>query len=117
MGPHATWFDFIPGMEGFKASLQPVLGRTWTWQAFQATHFEISHVIIAVLVVLLISLGARSYAASVRGTGDDVLLPPRQLGTRAVFEGLADAVFDVLEGVMGPKNARKFLPFLGTFFV
>jgi F-type H+-transporting ATPase subunit a len=34
-----------------------------------------------------------------------------------VFEGLADIVFGMLEGVMGEKNARKFLPFLGSFFV
>ena len=34
-----------------------------------------------------------------------------------MFEGLADMVFGLLEGVMGEKNARKFLPFLGSFFV
>ena len=34
-----------------------------------------------------------------------------------MFEGLADIVFGLLEGVMGEKNARKFLPFLGSFFI
>jgi F-type H+-transporting ATPase subunit a len=36
---------------------------------------------------------------------------------RAVIEGLADMVFGLLDGVMGEKNARKYLPFLGSFFV
>ncbi|HSZ80896.1 MAG TPA: F0F1 ATP synthase subunit A [Polyangia bacterium] len=117
MGPHGTWFDFIPGLDGLKTTMQGPLGRTWTWQVFQATHFEISHVIIAVLVVLLIALGAAAYAASVSKLGDEAILPPAKLGTRAVFEGLADMVYGVLEGVMGAKNARKFLPFLGTFFI
>jgi F-type H+-transporting ATPase subunit a len=117
MGPHGTWFDFIPGMDGLKSSLHAPLARTWTWQSFQATHFEISHVLIAVLVVLLVGAGAFSYAASLRRLGDEAVLPASKLGTRAIFEGLADLVFGVLEGVMGPKNARKYLPFLGSFFV
>jgi F-type H+-transporting ATPase subunit a len=117
MGPHGTWFDFIPGLKGLEGQLHPVLGRTWVWQSFQTTHFEISHMIIAALVVLLIAAGAISYAGSVSKLGDESLLPPTKLGTRAIFEGLADMVYGVLEGVLGPKNARKYLPFLGTFFV
>jgi F-type H+-transporting ATPase subunit a len=117
MGPHGTWFDFIPGIDGLKTSLQPLLGRTWTWQSFQSTHFEISHVLVAILVVALVGLGAFSYATSVRKLGDEAILPPQKLGTRAIFEGLGDMVFGLLEGVMGAKNARKYLPFLGSFFV
>ncbi len=117
MGPHGTWFDFIPGMKGLEAQLRGPLSRTWTWQSFQATHFEISHMLIAAVVVLLVALGAFAYAGSVAKLGDAAILPPRKFGTRAVFEGLGDMVFGVLEGVMGAKNAKKYLPFLGSFFV
>jgi F-type H+-transporting ATPase subunit a len=117
MGPHATWFDFIPGMERLRDGLAEPLARRWTWQSFQTTHFEISHVLVAALVVLLVSLGAFAYARSVRALRDEAILPPAKLGTRAIFEGLADIVFGLLDGVMGPKNARKYLPFLGSFFV
>jgi F-type H+-transporting ATPase subunit a len=117
MGPHGTWLDFIPGIDGIKATMRQSLGRTWTWQSLQATHFEISHVFIAALVALLIGLGAFSYASSVKKLGDEAILPPAKLGGRAIFEGLADMVFGLLEGVMGPKNARKYLPFLGSFFI
>jgi F-type H+-transporting ATPase subunit a len=117
MGPHGTWFDFIPGINGFRDQLHGPLARTWTWQSLQATHFEITHMLIAALVVLLIGAGTFVYASSVTKLGDEAILPPSKLGTRAIFEGLADMVFGLLDGVMGPKNARKYLPFLGSLFV
>jgi len=117
MGPHNTWFDFLPGAHNLKVLLQGPLERRWTWQAFQATHFEITHVLIGALVVVLLVLGALAYRSSVSKLGDEAILPPSRLNLRAVFEGLADAVFGLLEGVMGEKNARKYLPFLGSFFI
>jgi len=117
MGPHGTWFDFIPGIETWKAQAQDKLGRQWTWQVFQDTYFEITHVLAAVVVVILLALGSMAYRTSVRRLGDEAILPPKRLGLRAVFEGLADLVFGILDGVMGEKNARKYLPFLGSFFV
>lgn len=117
MGPHGTWFDFIPGYDSLKGSLHGPLGRDWTWQVFQATHFEITHVLVAMVVVALLTLGALAYKSSVQQLGDAAVLPPQRIGLRALFEGLADAVFGLLDGVMGEKNARKYLPFLGTFFV
>jgi F-type H+-transporting ATPase subunit a len=117
MGPHGTWFDFIPGLDAWKAQAKQHLGRGWTWQVFQSTYFEITHVLVAALVVLLLTLGAIGYRAQVTRLGEAAVLPPPRLGLRAVFEGLADIVFGLLEGVMGEKNARRFLPFLGSFFI
>jgi len=117
MGPHGTWFDFIPGIEAWKLQAKEKLGREWTWQVFQSTYFEITHVFIAALVVLLLTVGAIAYNNSVKRLGDAAVLPPPRLSLRAVFEGLADMVFGLLDGVMGEKNARKFLPFLGSFFI
>ena len=117
MGPHGTWFDFIPGMDAFRAWAKETFGRTWTWEVFQATYFEITHVLVAAVVVLLLVLGARGYRKKLTAAGDAAILPEPRLNVRALFEGLADMVFGLLEGVMGEKNARKFLPFLGTFFI
>jgi F-type H+-transporting ATPase subunit a len=117
MGPHGTWFDFIPGIELWKQQAKEKLGREWTWQVFQATYFEITHVLIAALVVLFLVMGAWRYRSATNRLGPEAVLPERRLSVRAVFEGLADMVFGLLEGVMGEKNARKFLPFLGSFFI
>jgi F-type H+-transporting ATPase subunit a len=117
MGPHLTWFELLPGYHAFKQWLEEPLGRRWTWQVFQATHFEITHVLAGVVVVLLLALGAASYKRSMDRLGDQAILPAPRLSVRAAFEGLAEAVFNLLEGVMGEKNARRFLPFLGSFFL
>jgi F-type H+-transporting ATPase subunit a len=117
MGPHLTWFELLPGYTQLRDLLQEPLGRKWTWQLFQATHFEITHILVGVLVALLLTLGAAAYRGSIARLGDQAILPPPRLGTRAVFEGLADAVFGILEGVMGPRNARRFLPLLGSLFL
>jgi F-type H+-transporting ATPase subunit a len=73
--------------------------------------------LVAALVALLIGAGAFAYAASVRTLGDEAILPPSKFGTRAIFEGLADMIYGLLEGLMGADNARRYLPFLGSFFV
>lgn len=116
MNGHVTWFDLIPGAEGFKHGLQGSLGRTWTWEIFQATHFEITHVIFGVVVFGILALGAFRYRAAVTGAGDAGLVPPPTFGVRNAFEGLADLVFGLMEGVMGEKNARKYLPLVGSLF-
>ena len=47
MGPHDTWFAFLPGYAGLKEFLHHYLHRDWTWQMFQATHFQVDHVLVA----------------------------------------------------------------------
>src|SRR3954471_24837504 len=117
MGPHLTWFELIPGFAQLRDALQEPMGRRWTWQLFQATHFEITHILVGLVVVLLLGLGAATYRATIGRLGDQAILPAPRLGVRAALEGRADAVFGLLEGVMGPKNARRFLPFLGSLFL
>src|SRR5262252_6064039 len=118
MGPHSTWFDYLPGLQNLDRLLAGPLTRRWTWQVFQTTHFEITHVIIGAIVTVLLILGAFSYSRSVRKLStEQALLPSPRLSVRAIFEGLADAVMGMLDGVMGEKNARKYLPFLGSFFI
>jgi F-type H+-transporting ATPase subunit a len=117
MGPHATWYDYLPGYETLRQNLQIYLGRQWTWQVFQSTHFEITH-ILGGLVVLVFLLGcAIRYRAAVSGSGDAGLVPPPRFGLRNLFEILADTVYGLMESVMGPKHAKRFLPLIGSLFV
>jgi F-type H+-transporting ATPase subunit a len=117
VGPHATWFDSLPGIEGFKETLQEALGRRWTWQVFQATHFEIAHLFGGLLVLLFLAFAAFRYRAAVSGSGDAGLVPPPRFGLRNLFEMLADTIYGLMEGVLGPKDAKRFLPLIGSLFV
>jgi F-type H+-transporting ATPase subunit a len=117
MEPHATWFDFLPGMGALRANLKHLLGRDWTWQVFQTTHFQLDHVFGALLVFLFLIYGAVRYAAAVGGSGDAGLVPPPRLGLRNLFELLGDMIFGLMTSVMGDKNARRYLPLIGTLFL
>jgi F-type H+-transporting ATPase subunit a len=117
MGPHDTWFAFLPGYAGLKEFFHHYFARDWTWQMFQATHFQIDHVLGALVVVAFLCFGAYRYATAVGGSGDAGLVPPPRFGLRNLFEMLGDTVFGLMEGVMGEKDARRYLPLIGSLFV
>jgi F-type H+-transporting ATPase subunit a len=117
MDQHTTWFDFIPGYEAAKHGLHGSLVRTWTWQVFQTTNFDLVHVMGALLVLVFIAFAASRYAVAVSGSGDAGLVPPPRLNLRNLFEVLADTVLGLMAGVMGEKAAKRYLPLVGTLFI
>jgi len=117
MGEETTWFDFLPGLAGISEQGQRIMGRDWRWQMFGDTHFTMSHVWAAVLVLAFGLIGAISYRGAVAGGGEGAIVPPAKFGLRNLFEMFTDAVFSTAEGVMGEKNAKRFLPLIGTLAV
>ena len=117
MDPHSTWFDFLPGYGALREGLHDSLVRTWTWQVFQTTNFQIVHVLCALVVLVFLTFGAFRYAGAVSGSGDAGLVPPPKLGMRNLFEVLADTVLGLMAGVMGEKAAKRYLPLVGTLFM
>jgi F-type H+-transporting ATPase subunit a len=117
MGPHSTWFQLFPGYDTLKANLEIYFGRQWTWQVFQATHFQVDHLLGGLLVFLLLSLFAVRYSMSVRGAADGGAVPPGKVCLRNFLELLGDMVYGLMEGPMGAKNARKYLPLIGSLFL
>ena len=116
MEPHATWFDFLPGYGALRETTHALLGRVWTWQMFQTTHFQLDHVMGALLVLAFLLFGASRYAAAVGGSSDAGLVPPPKFGLRNLFEMLADTIFNLMASVMGEKEARRYVPLIGTLF-
>lgn len=117
MDPHSTWFDFLPGYAALREGLHDSMVRTWTWQVFQTTNFQIVHVLCALVVLVFLTFGAFRYAGAVSGSGDAGLVPPPKLGMRNLFEVLADTVLGLMAGVMGEKAAKRYLPLVGTLFM
>jgi len=117
MGPHITWFNFLPGYRALHENLKVYLGREWTWQMFQATHFQLDHIFGGILVVLFLAYGAFRYAAKVNRAADAGLVPPPQFGMRNLFEMLSDTIYNLMVSVMGEKEARRYLPLVGTLFL
>jgi F-type H+-transporting ATPase subunit a len=121
MGEHTTWFDLIPGMGNLQHFLAHYLGRTTATDQFP-THFTLAHVWGALLVIVfLIYAGLRFRGAVVArgGVSEGALVPPPRFSLRTFVEMFLDAVMGLMEQVMGPKNARRFLPLIGSlaFFI
>jgi F-type H+-transporting ATPase subunit a len=117
MGEHTTWFSFFPGYEALRSQLEPYFVREWTWQVFQATHFEIDHMLGGLLVFLVLAFLAVRYALGVRSSGDRGAVPPPRFCVRTLIETFGDLIYGLMEGPMGAKNARRFLPLVGSLFL
>jgi F-type H+-transporting ATPase subunit a len=118
MGEHETWFDLLPGFHHLEEFLGPYLARDWRWQAFQETHFSLVHVAGTVLVLLFVLYGALRFRSAL-ATPEGRLVPPPSFGLRNFFELFTESFYNLMEQVMGPKGARRFLPIVGTlaFFI
>jgi F-type H+-transporting ATPase subunit a len=115
MGEHATWFDLFPGLKNLEHYARGYLQRDQLGIQQFPSHFEFSHVWSVALVLVFVSLGALAFRNAVAKGGESAIVPPSKFNLRNLFEMFADAVLGIAEGVMGEKNARRFLPLIGTF--
>ncbi len=116
MGEETTWFDLLPGVHNLEKFLEHYLRRDAGLQAFP-TAFSVTHVLSVALVLLFCFIGALAFNSAVSKGGEAAIVPPRGWNLRNLFEMFTDAVFGVAEGVMGEKNARRYLPVIGTLAV
>ncbi len=93
---------------------------------FADTHFSLTHVLEAMLVALFLIFGAFVYKGAVAGggvaggsLGEAALIPPARFNLRNLFEMFCDGILSSMEGIMGKKNAVKYMPFIGSlaFFI
>jgi F-type H+-transporting ATPase subunit a len=121
MGEHSTWYDLLynlPGWENLSATAKHYLGRTptdkytWEWMMFGPSHWTLTHVLGALLVMLFVIWGAFRFYRGMNS--DERLVPPAKMGMRNLFELLTDGSFNIMAGVMGEKNAKRFLPLIGS---
>lgn len=112
MGEHDTWYDLLyhlPAWENLSAYMRDGLGRGWKFMMFQNSHWTITHIMGALVVLLIVIIGALKYRSA-----RNELTPARKFGLRAMFEVIMDATFSIMEGVMGEKSAKKYFPLIGS---
>jgi F-type H+-transporting ATPase subunit a len=113
MGEESTWFDYLPNWEHLNKLAEPYFRRNVGLETFP-TAFTLTHVMLVALVCVFCIIGALAFNAQVSKGGEAAIVPPRKWTLRNLFEMFTEAVLSVAEGVMGPKNARRFLPLVGT---
>jgi F-type H+-transporting ATPase subunit a len=116
MGEETTWFDLLPGSRNLELLAKHYLGRTEGLQAFPS-QFTMFHVWGTMMVLVFVAIGALSFSRAVAGYGRDAIVPPSKFNLRNLFELFTEAVLNIASSVMGDKNARRFLPLIGTFAV
>jgi F-type H+-transporting ATPase subunit a len=114
MGNETTWFDLLPGTRNLELFAKQYLKRTWGTEGFP-TAFSLTHVMGALLVLLFCTIGAIAFAGAVSKGGRDAIVPPPKFTLRNMFEMFTDAIVSLASTIMGEKNARRFLPLIGTF--
>lgn len=114
MNETQTWFQLIPGYGDLWAKADPVLSRHWQWMLFGNTYFTLTHIAGALLIALFLVYASSRFRKAVQQGGEEALLPPERFDTRTLVELVGDATLGVMEGVMGPKQARRFFPFIGS---
>ena len=121
MGEESTWFDYLPGLANLIAWAKQYLGREDPSQGFffqggpfVDSHFNLTHVFSALLVLAVVTLGAMSFSSAMRRGGDEAIVPPAKFSLRNLFEVVGDALWNLTRNIMGEENGRKYLPLIGT---
>lgn len=114
MGDHDTWYTMLlPFWGQLEASLEEGLKRDWEWMAFKATHFSMLHVGASVVAVAIILTAVAAWRGSLKGKNGGIV-PTERWGLAAMLDSFVGAVFNFSKDIMGEKNARTYLPFVGT---
>lgn len=117
MGEHDTLYTVL--MPEFWARLtavaeQSMFGtRHWQWMMFGATHYSLVHVAAALITVVFLIFAALRWRQTLSGKTEGVV-PPREWRLPAMLNGFVNATYNMSADVMGEKDAKKWLPFVGT---
>jgi F-type H+-transporting ATPase subunit a len=109
-----TLLHFLPGLKNIDQTITHAFGG-----AVIGSDAESSiHVLVASVVVLGILILALGYKMQ-RAQAEDSVIPESRFTFRSIVEVLCEAVFGMMEGVMGKKDAKFFFPLIGTiaFFI
>ncbi|MFH1467948.1 MAG: F0F1 ATP synthase subunit A [Pseudomonadota bacterium] len=104
-----SWYHLLPGVAD--DSLIPgMLQRNETWAIPAAW--------AACGVIILLAWFARRGLDRARARGGvEALVPDSTLTPRNALEIVVEALYELAESTLGPKDAKIFFPFLGSIFV
>ncbi len=108
---HFSWYYLIPGIAD--GSAFPFLGEEARHEAY-----VVPAAWLACLIIILLAWLARRKLDRVRSAGGpEALLPDADLRPRNLMEIYTDSMLSFFEAVLGPKDTRKYFPFLAGLFL
>lgn len=112
-----TFANFIPGFaqhehEGWHeiagVHLQPLINK--------AGHVTMTHVVFGTFTFFVI-LGLAFIASQKYKNRDTALIPEEKLTLRNFFETIFDAVYDMMEGLLGERLTKRYFPLIACLAV
>ncbi len=126
MGKEVTWFHLLPGLHRLTEWAKHYLGREkgdklefLTVPPFTDTHFTLIHVLSVVLILVLLTLAAIRFRIGLSKKSTDAIVPSPSVSIGNLFELISEGILGFMTNIMGEKNAKKYLPIIGTlaFFI
>jgi F-type H+-transporting ATPase subunit a len=106
--PHGvSWFDYVfTAMSEWRARLQELIGTSYLDGADISVQYAVGFAFVAVLLFALVLIVRRRFSVA-RG-----LVPDARFNLRSFFEMMIEGALNTMEGIMGRKAARFFLPLI-----
>jgi F-type H+-transporting ATPase subunit a len=122
MPDHTSWFSYLLTLPGLHALEQSLEHMGWNRSIAHASEQALNHshapltleyTLLAVFSILLILLFAVLTRARIART-ESALIPEGRLTIASFTENFVEAFYNVLKDALGPKDAKHFLPIVGT---
>jgi len=107
--PHINFVELIPGKEGFDQALEHFLGQPYYGEGFLDSSPIIYGVGVFTFLIAFSLLGG-----FLRKRAEERVIPEERLTPRTVMELLVEAILGLMTEIMGEREARRFLPLIGT---
>jgi F-type H+-transporting ATPase subunit a len=122
MPDHTSWFSYLLSLPGLHALEQAVEHMGWNRSIAHTSESVLNHphapvtleyTLLAIFAILLVLLFAVITRARVAQT-EKALIPEGELTVSSFTENFVEAFYNVLKDALGPKDAKYFLPIIGT---
>ena len=107
-----TWLSLIPAVEQLEKDLAHSVGNSLL---FDKPVHDVHQVTVGFLVFVFLIFAAVRFRSALKNDAEGGIIPEAKFNLRSIFEVVTDYTLNVMTGIMGPKAARYFLPFIGTF--
>jgi F-type H+-transporting ATPase subunit a len=122
MPEHTSWFTYLmtlPGLENLRRAINySAFNQSITYprnpeNPAEAMPLTLEYTALAVFVILLVLLVALMARARVART-ESALVPEGKLTVASFMENFVEAFYGMLKDALGAKDAKFFLPIIGT---
>jgi F-type H+-transporting ATPase subunit a len=121
MPEHTSWFTYLMTLPGLHNLERALTGKVFTYPyqvdpatgASTPTPVTLEYTSLAIFVILIVLFFVMVTRARIART-ETAVVPDGELTISSFMENFVEAFYGMLKDSVGPKDARYFLPIIGT---